>query len=271
MSGQEIADLVAAFSDILTVLRNASEKNKAEVYGRLGQRLVYNRPRPPPAARPVHRVRAPLTAGRPPMDRRLHARATPPTPNPARRTAPVRRQRDRLLMATALAVFASALTAPTIEDRQDAHPAILRRAIAFIDENAHTNITPPTSPPPASSPSAPSSSPIRRHRDTTPTDYLRRVRLDHAHRDLITGGPANESVTAVAYRWGFPSASRFTAYYRQAYGVLPATPCASEARGPCGMPINAHAFAIHQRHTGDGRDRRAPVRRVGRFLRLEPP
>ena len=40
MSGREIADLVAAFSDILTVLRNASEKDKAEVYGRLGQRLV---------------------------------------------------------------------------------------------------------------------------------------------------------------------------------------------------------------------------------------
>ena len=49
-------------------------------------------------------------------------------------------------------------------------------------------------------------------------------------RDLINGDPAHESVTAVAYRWGFPSASRFTAYYRQAYGVLPATPCASEAR-----------------------------------------
>ena len=29
------------------------------------------------------------------------------------------------------------------------------------------------------------------------------------------------TVTAVAYRWGFPSPSRFTAYYRQAYGVTP--------------------------------------------------
>lgn len=66
----------------------------------------------------------------------------------------------RLLMATALAVFSSnALTDPTIEGRHDAHPATLRRAIAFILENAHTNITPPTSAPPASSLSAPSSSP----------------------------------------------------------------------------------------------------------------
>ena len=37
----QIADPVGAFSDILTVLRNASEADKAEVYGRLGLRLVY--------------------------------------------------------------------------------------------------------------------------------------------------------------------------------------------------------------------------------------
>lgn len=49
---------------------------------------------------------------------------------------------NRLLVATALAVFPNnALTDPTIEDRHDAHPDMLRRAIAFIGENAHTDIT----------------------------------------------------------------------------------------------------------------------------------
>jgi len=110
------------------------------------------------------------------------------------------------------------------------HPATLRRAIAFIDENAHTNLTPAGIAAAALVGIRAVQLAFRRHRDTTPTGYLRRVQLDHAPRDRITGGPANESVTAVAYRWGFPSASRFTAYYRQAYGVLPATPCASEAR-----------------------------------------
>jgi transcriptional regulator GlxA family with amidase domain len=61
---------------------------------------------------------------------------------------------------------------------------------------------------------------FRKHIGTTPTGYLRRVRLDHARRDLVSGDPARETVTAVAYRWGFPSPSRFAAYYREAYGVL---------------------------------------------------
>ena len=32
---------------------------------------------------------------------------------------------------------------------------------------------------------------------------------------------SQETVTAVAYRWGFSSASRFSAYYRETYGVSP--------------------------------------------------
>jgi transcriptional regulator GlxA family with amidase domain len=35
--------------------------------------------------------------------------------------------------------------------------------------------------------------------------YLRRVRLDHAHHDLIAASPGSQTVTAIAYRWGFSS------------------------------------------------------------------
>jgi AraC-like DNA-binding protein len=84
----------------------------------------------------------------------------------------------RLLAATALTVIPnSTLTDPTIEDRHDAHPATLRRAIAFIDDNAH--------------------------------------------RDLLAADPERATVTAVAYRWGFGSSSRFAAAYRRAYGTTP--------------------------------------------------
>ena len=62
---------------------------------------------------------------------------------------------------------------------------------------------------------------FRRHLDITPLGYLRRVRLHHAHRQLAAADPQHESVTAVAYRWGFANPSRFAACYRQAYGVLP--------------------------------------------------
>ena len=58
---------------------------------------------------------------------------------------------------------------------------------------------------------------FRRGIDMTPTEYLRRVRLDGAHRDLRNGG-ADESVTRIARRWGFANSSRFSALYRQTYG-----------------------------------------------------
>jgi AraC-like DNA-binding protein len=41
------------------------------------------------------------------------------------------------------------------------------------------------------------------------------------HRQLQAADPDHDSVTAVAYRWGFSSPSRFATYYRRAYGVPP--------------------------------------------------
>ena len=37
----------------------------------------------------------------------------------------------------------------------------------------------------------------------------------------LAADPDRDSVTAVAYRWGFSSPSRFAAYYRRSYGVTP--------------------------------------------------
>jgi AraC-like DNA-binding protein len=129
---------------------------------------------------------------------------------------------EQLLLATALAAFPNnALTDPTIEDRHDAHPATVRRAVAFIEENAHRAITVADIAAAANVTIRAVQLAFRRHLDTTPLVYLRRVRLEHAHRDLLAGSPAIETVTAVAYRWGFPSTSRFTEQYRSAYGVLP--------------------------------------------------
>jgi AraC-like DNA-binding protein len=129
---------------------------------------------------------------------------------------------EQLLAATALATFPSnALADPTIEDRHDAHSVTLRRAAAFIEDNAHRDITTADIAAAASVTIRAVQLAFRRHWDTTPLAYLRRVRLDRAHRDLLAADPAHETVTAVAYRWGFPSTSRFAAQYRAAYGVLP--------------------------------------------------
>ncbi len=62
---------------------------------------------------------------------------------------------------------------------------------------------------------------FRRQLDTTPTEYVRRVRLQRAHDDLVAADPANSTVTKIAQRWGFAHTGRFAVLYRQTYGHSP--------------------------------------------------
>jgi transcriptional regulator GlxA family with amidase domain len=62
---------------------------------------------------------------------------------------------------------------------------------------------------------------FRRHLETTPMAYLRRVRLDRVHRDLVAGDRASTTVTATAAQWGFAHVGRFAVLYRETYGESP--------------------------------------------------
>jgi transcriptional regulator GlxA family with amidase domain len=58
----------------------------------------------------------------------------------------------------------------------------------------------------------------------TPMQYLQRVRLQRAHRDLQAADPKQgASVAAIAARWGFGNARSFAASYRQIYQKAPST------------------------------------------------
>jgi transcriptional regulator GlxA family with amidase domain len=102
-----------------------------------------------------------------------------------------------------------------------AQPAMLRRATDFIQENAHTDIGL------AEIAAVVGVTPrsvqymFRRHLETTPLEYLRRVRLYRAHRDLKAADPTRDTVTAIAGRWGFSHAGRFSMAYKQAFGTAP--------------------------------------------------
>jgi AraC-like DNA-binding protein len=98
----------------------------------------------------------------------------------------------------------------------------LRRAIAFIEENAHRAITLSDIADAAGISPRGLQFAFARHRDTTPMQYLRLVRLTHAHRELQLADPSRGfTVEEIARRWGFASPSRFAAHYREAYGVPP--------------------------------------------------
>ncbi|MEU0117910.1 helix-turn-helix transcriptional regulator [Streptomyces bobili] len=127
------------------------------------------------------------------------------------------------LAAGVLAAFPNtAGTDPTATDRNDARPATLRRALAYIDDHAGEPLTVADIAAAAHVTVRALQYAFRRHLDTTPLAHLRRVRLAQAHDDLRAADPLDgTTVTDVAARWGFFHAGRFAGLYRSAYGHPP--------------------------------------------------
>jgi AraC-like DNA-binding protein len=128
----------------------------------------------------------------------------------------------RLLAAVTLSAFPNTATVnATPHDANDARPALLRRAIAYMESNATNDIAI------ADIAEATHLTPravqymFRRHLDITPIQYLRRMRLSYAHQDLVAGDRMRDTVTTIAARWGFMHTGRFAVLYRQAYGQSP--------------------------------------------------
>lgn len=124
------------------------------------------------------------------------------------------------LAARVLSTFPS--SADTRTDHGGPPPAAVRRAQAYIEQHAGAAIS-------AADIAAATNVSIRalqygfrRHLGTTPMNYVRRARLERARAELAAAEPyGNETVTTIAGRWGFLSASRFAALYREAFGETP--------------------------------------------------
>lgn len=133
-----------------------------------------------------------------------------------------RRECFRLLATTALEAFPQPDFSVDESRTADATPATIRRAIEFIETNAATDITVADVARVARLSIRGTQAAFRRHLDTSPAAYLRRVRLAAAHRDLVAADPTKgANVADVAARWGFIHLGHFAATYRECYGVLP--------------------------------------------------
>jgi AraC-like DNA-binding protein len=148
---------------------------------------------------------------------------TPDQQAPLRRNALLQSSALDMLAAAALTVFPNtAMTAAQVPGPGWMAAPAVRRAVGFIDEHADRDISAADIAAAAHVTIRAVQLAFRRHLDTTPSAYLRRVRLDHAHQQLCAASPGDGvTVTEVAARWGFASPSRFAASYRDAYGVLP--------------------------------------------------
>ena len=146
----------------------------------------------------------------------------------------------RLLAATLLTTFPNTwLTEPHHRDRVDATPTTLCRATAFIDANADLDISAVDIARAACVTVRAACVTVRavqlafrRHLDSTPTAYLRRVRLDRAHEQLRAATPADGiTVADIAARWGYASPGRFTSPLPPHLTAnRPATPCAADLK-----------------------------------------
>ena len=103
-----------------------------------------------------------------------------------------------------------------------ATPAVVRRAADFIDANAERELTTSAIAEAAGIGPRGLRAAFLRHRDSTPTAYARRVRLDRAHGELPDSDPDDrDTVPSVAARWGFPAPSAFVTAHQQVYGYPP--------------------------------------------------
>ncbi|PKI89364.1 AraC family transcriptional regulator [Actinomycetales bacterium SN12] len=123
----------------------------------------------------------------------------------------------RHALTTILGCFPSTFSSAITRDGVGVGAATVRKALAYIDDNAHRPITVDDVAEAAHISTRGLQYSFRRNLDTTPTEYLRKVRLEGAHRDLRNSA-GDESVAQVARRWGFGNSSRFNSVYRQTYG-----------------------------------------------------
>lgn len=127
---------------------------------------------------------------------------------------------ERHALMVTLATFPSTFDPETLRPAQrSGAPVTVRRALAFIEENAHRPITVDDVAAAAFISTRGLQYAFRRAMDTTPADVLRQARLHGAHRELAAG--TSDSIADLARRWGFSHPSRFAAKYRAAFGVLP--------------------------------------------------
>ncbi|MFD5224050.1 helix-turn-helix transcriptional regulator [Microbacterium sp. NPDC058342] len=126
----------------------------------------------------------------------------------------------RHALVTTLSTFHTTFFDAAMRDPRLSGSSVVRRAVAYMDAHAHEPITIDDVAEATHISTRGLQYAFRRALEITPAAYLRKVRLDGAHRELQNAHPGR-SVTEIARRWGFGNTSRFSATYRETYGRSP--------------------------------------------------
>ena len=134
----------------------------------------------------------------------------------------------RMVAGAALHTFPNtaleASTDPQLPGPGAVEPAVVRRAVEFIDAHAAEAIGLARIAAAARVGPRGLQLAFRRHRGVTPLEYVRTVRMERARADLLAADPAaGHTVRAIASRWGFTHHGHFAIDYRRRYGCSPST------------------------------------------------
>jgi AraC-like DNA-binding protein len=144
--------------------------------------------------------------------------------NPAARNSPlVLCRAARTLAAALLEAFPNTASRdPVVGDRIAAgRSRVLRIAVGYVHDHAHEDISVADLARAAGATRQAVHLAFRQHLQSTPGDYLGRVRLDRAHRDLVDLDPTTTTVEQVALLWGFTSPEAFRRCYIRTYRTSP--------------------------------------------------
>ncbi|ODU07170.1 MAG: hypothetical protein ABS81_02400 [Pseudonocardia sp. SCN 72-86] len=105
-----------------------------------------------------------------------------------------------------------------LEPQPPARPRTVKRVVELIEAHPEANYTLADLARTAGVGARRLQSAFQETLHTTPSGYLRKVKLERARQDLLTG---EGTVIEIAYRWGFNHPGRFSSLYRRTFGESP--------------------------------------------------
>jgi AraC-like DNA-binding protein len=131
------------------------------------------------------------------------------------------RELERLLLSQLLLAQPNNYSSLLHGHPQSTTPKVIRRAAELIETHAAEPLTVEDIAEAAGLSVRTLQEGFRRFLNTTPTTYLRDVRLQYVREELIATDPTSTTVTETAMRWGFLHAGRFSAQYHRRFGESP--------------------------------------------------
>lgn len=142
-------------------------------------------------------------------------------PSSSLRNAMVQTQAESLLLGTMLINLDHNYRAELLSETSTPKPHYIKKAQAYIHENAHKALTPQEVAQEACISLRSIYAGFQAFLHCTPMAYIKGVKLDKIHEELKNAPGHETSVAEVASRYGISSLGNFAASYRRRFGELP--------------------------------------------------